>query len=265
MISIRWERKALLRRQAGLSLIELMIALAAGLIVIGAALTFTVSTVRAYGDNIRSTRLSQELRTSMNLVIRELRRGGYDSAAVTRVMTDDTPSEFLSFSAPASGDCLFYEYDRGEGVLGDAPAASEKRAIRFDRTTKALQMNTGSADSNCGGTPSDWVDLTDPRVVSITGFTPALTTNRFCSVIAKYDTSVPKDGIFEQYDLAEGAVRVVSLTLEGGMASDPEGVVRQVSDSVRIRSDELDYCTGVDATIGIQCNSAVTTNLCPSP
>lgn len=45
------------QRQTGLTLIELMIAIVAGLIVIGAALTFTVSTVRAYGENIRSTRL----------------------------------------------------------------------------------------------------------------------------------------------------------------------------------------------------------------
>lgn len=256
--------KSFPRRQAGLSLIELMIAMVAGLIVIGAALTFTVSTVRAYGENIRSTRLSQELRTGMNLAMRELRRAGYDSAAVTRVMTDATPSEFLNLSVPVSGDCIFYEYDRGEGVLGDAPANGEKRAIRYDSETKSVQMNTTSADSNCGGPASDWVDLTDPRVVSISEFTPTLTTTRFCSVLAKRDTSSPKDGTFDEYDLAEGAVRVVSLKLEGGLTADP-GVVRQVTDSVRIRSDELDYCMKVDATTGAKCNSAVTTNLCPTP
>ena len=80
------------RRHAGFSLIELMIALTAGIIIIGAVSMFTVATMRSYSENILSTLLTQELRTSMNLVVRELRRAGHDSTSVM-------PVDLASFSA----------------------------------------------------------------------------------------------------------------------------------------------------------------------
>ena len=85
--------------QAGFSLVELMVAMVAGLIVIGAVIVFTISTVQAYSENIRSSRLTQELRTSMNILAREVRRAGYDSASVTRVLTATNPSNFNAVSA----------------------------------------------------------------------------------------------------------------------------------------------------------------------
>ena len=108
------------RRQAGFSLVELMVAMVAGLIVIGAVIVFTISTVQAYSENIRSSRLTQELRTSMNILAREVRRAGYDSASVTRVLTATNPSNFNAVSAAG---CVVYRYDRG--VAGAAPGATE--------------------------------------------------------------------------------------------------------------------------------------------
>ncbi|GAB2494170.1 type IV pilin [Pseudoxanthomonas sangjuensis] len=252
----RLKQPAFARRQAGLSLIELMIAMVAGLIVIGSALAFTVSTVRAYGENIRSTRLSQELRTGMNLVVRELRRAGYDSAAVTRVMTSDPPSGFINLSIPASGGCIFYEYDRNVGGMGDAPTASEKRGIRY--SGGAVQMNTSDADSNCGG--SNWTDLTDPRVVNIVDFKPALYESPFCTVIASRDADGNK-----VYDTVRGSVRVVSLCLKGGLASDPS-VVRQLTDSVRIRAEDLSYATySTKAAADAICAAIAAPTAAPSP
>lgn len=237
------------RRAAGLTLIELMIAILAGLIVLGAVLTFTVATVRAYSDNIRSTRLSQELRTSMNILVRELRRSGYDSAAVTRVLTDDKPSGFDNLPDPSGTNCVVYEYDRG--VAGGAPAATEVRGIRFNAATKSLQMNASSSSIDCNG-GAGWVDLTDPKVVSITAFAPVMQEKRFCSVVANRDTDA--DGVSDQFDIAEGGVRMISLCLKGSLAFDA-GVVRQVADSVRVRSDELEFLIDQDAAAKDACEA----------
>lgn len=250
------------QRQAGLTLIELMIAIVAGLIVIGAALTFTVSTVRAYGENIRSTRLSQELRTGMNLVVRELRRAGYDGAAPTRVMTDNVPSNFVTVSAPTGG-CLLYAYDRGVGAIGDAPASDDKRGIRYSTTDGTVQMAVSGATSDC--TDTGWVDLTDPRVINITAFKPTVYQAPFCRVVASRDTDA--DGVKDQFDTVEGNVRVVSLCLKGSLVSDPS-VVRQMTDSVRIRADELVYRFNLNNAGKTACDAmtvaAVTTTPTPA-
>jgi prepilin-type N-terminal cleavage/methylation domain-containing protein len=66
------------RRSAGFSLVELMVAMVAGLIVTGAVVAFTMSTMKGNTEYVRSARLTQELRNSLDQVTRELRRAGYD-------------------------------------------------------------------------------------------------------------------------------------------------------------------------------------------
>ena len=65
------------RQSQGFSLVELMISLAIGLIVVSAVLAFTLSSLTANSEYVQSTRLSQELRNTMDFVSRELRRAGF--------------------------------------------------------------------------------------------------------------------------------------------------------------------------------------------
>jgi prepilin-type N-terminal cleavage/methylation domain-containing protein len=58
----------------GFTLVELLVALALGLLVIAAALGFFLQLVRAGSETVLSTRLQQELRTTMALVATEVRR-----------------------------------------------------------------------------------------------------------------------------------------------------------------------------------------------
>lgn len=62
---------------SGFSLIELLIAMAIALIVIGSAIALMVSIMRANSENLQSTRLTQELRALSDIVARELRRARY--------------------------------------------------------------------------------------------------------------------------------------------------------------------------------------------
>jgi type II secretory pathway pseudopilin PulG len=63
-----------LQRQAGVTLIELMISLVLGLIVTGAVLALVVSIMRSNGETIRATRLTQELRSLSDIMTMEVRR-----------------------------------------------------------------------------------------------------------------------------------------------------------------------------------------------
>ena len=58
------------RKVAGFSLVELMVALVAGMVVAGAMLAFTVSSVRANSDFVAAARLTQELRNTLDEEIR---------------------------------------------------------------------------------------------------------------------------------------------------------------------------------------------------
>ena len=99
----------------GLSLIELMIALVAGLIVSGAALALVVSIMKSNADTIRATRLTQELRTTAEVMARDLRRArsvadpianvGIASASMLKACNAITPV------SGASASCVTFGYD----------------------------------------------------------------------------------------------------------------------------------------------------------
>ena len=61
-------------RVRGFSLIELMVAMVAGLLVSGAAIALIVAMIKSNAETIRATRLTQELRTTAEVIARNLRR-----------------------------------------------------------------------------------------------------------------------------------------------------------------------------------------------
>lgn len=64
------------RRQAGLTLVELLVSVSAGLVVVGAGLSFLAATVVAANANLLRLRLHQDLQTVMEAVARDLARAG---------------------------------------------------------------------------------------------------------------------------------------------------------------------------------------------
>src|SRR5678815_4740270 len=67
---------------AGFGLVEMMIALAAGLLLSTAVIAFLLSSMRSNGEYVQSARLSQELRNTLDLVTRDLSRAGYNDSAL---------------------------------------------------------------------------------------------------------------------------------------------------------------------------------------
>ena len=117
-------------------MVELMVALVAGIVVVGAMLAFTVSSVRANSDYVMASRLTQQLRTISEHVPDELRRAGYDEDAMSYVAAASSTdfSEFapiLVDTATAGSHCVVYAYDRSPGNAGQIDLANaEVRGIR---------------------------------------------------------------------------------------------------------------------------------------
>lgn len=224
------------RRARGFSLVELMVAMAAGLIIIAAAVIFAAETMKSYTSYTMSAKLTQELRSAMNLVVRELRRAGHDSTAVSRVLTTTSASAFNDVDI--DGSCITYEYDRQVGAAG--PDATEVRGFRLK--DGVLQLNAASDSIDCDD-DEDWEDVTDPAVIQITKFEPVMVESTFCNQVAERDTD--GDTVMDEWDMATGSVRTVSLCLQGTMAQG-DSITRHVTDAVRIRAEELEFEFNVD-------------------
>lgn len=216
----------------GFSLIEMMVAIVAGLIVIGAVLAFAVSMIRSYNENIRSTRLTQDLRTAMGLTVREARRSGYDRTSVQRVLTDNLPVPNLAaLAVSSSGDCFAYQYDRG-----NATATRQNRAIRWNATAGTLQMKTADSAVTCADT-SGWEDVSDSGVVNITGFKVVERKSPFCVDLNKSKDPVSGSDVYLR---AEGLVRNLSFCVRGALRSDPT-IIRSIADSGRTRAEVVTF------------------------
>ena len=240
-------------RQRGFSLVELMIALAAGLIVSGAAIAFLMSSFRSNGEYVISTRLTQELRNTLDLVTRDLRRAGYDQYSMSGMasgrispfsrmrLCDATNKCVGDVAAPTPPyTCVIYAYDRDTGNHGQLDVdTGEVRAVRRRTATVNGIANVGIIEYGVSAagvkpvcsaagpnyavfpvacnTTTNWCPLSDPTRLDVTSF--AIT-----------DASTNS-----------GSVRIRDLTvvLQGRPAGKTD-YVRGVTANVRIRSDCYD-------------------------
>jgi prepilin-type N-terminal cleavage/methylation domain-containing protein len=147
-------------RAHGFSLIELMVALVLGLIVVGSAVAMTVSIVQANAENVRYTRLSQELRAVSEIVARELRRARAVADPVTHVGRPDLDPGPYNFFDTSVADCAIYAY---EGPA--TPHRVIRRVVTGGRGTIQLAKADVATDLDCTATGdilnSPQVDITD--------------------------------------------------------------------------------------------------------
>ena len=159
---------ALARRQGGFSLIELMIATVAGLIVVGAALTLTVSVLKSNNQTVRSARLTQELRAVSEIISRELRRAreitdpyrhiGHPEIGPNAVYNALTVPQDAS---NAYGTSVFYAY---EGVT------NPRRAICLDGNSIKMIQADIATNVTCA-TAGDTLSSPQVNITALT-FTP---------------------------------------------------------------------------------------------
>ena len=161
------------RHQSGFTLIELLVSLVISLIAVSGMLIIMSTTVGTTAEVIETTRTSNELRTALELVSREVRRANFDEDFIRCIGVGDASCNFvtnqLAFeNATAGAECMTYGYRRYDYAAGGWPADDtqlERGAVRVN--TGILEFNpTG----NCGAA-NGWIQITDPAIVQITGFT----------------------------------------------------------------------------------------------
>ena len=202
--------KALLFINKGFTLIELMISIVIGMLILSAVLTMFTGMLRSNNDNLKAIRLNQDLRATMSIISRNIRRSGSNrSAAANSVTTPPTnPFQLLAISSNQSGTankCITFSYDADDGL-------NELYGYRFDNTNSEVESRSGGAACSAGG----WDAVTDNTLVTIT------------------------DLNFAETRITEGLIDIVqvTITLIGELKNDGT-VSRTLTETIKVRNDEI--------------------------
>ena len=156
------------RPQRGLSLVELLVGLALGLLVVAAGTMLLTQQLREHRALLLEARLMQDLRTAADLVARDLRRAGYWGDATAGTWSPSQPQRANPYAAlapaAAASDAasLAYSRDATENHLLDS---NEQFGLRLRNRAIELQLGRGN-----------WQALTDATLLTVTAFriTPTL-------------------------------------------------------------------------------------------
>lgn len=212
-----------LRSQRGLSLVELMVGITVGLFVVAGA-AFVVSA--QLGDNRRlllETQLHQDLRATVDIVTRELRRAGASLAPEAMVWQDGSvpqPDARQTVTLAGGGGEVGFQFERAPGITGPF----------------GFKLEDGVVKSILGA----WQDLTDRAVMNVTAFSivpdfepvQTLPCPRACSGGAN-DTSCWPQLTVRSY--------VVDITAQSRADN---AVQRQLTSRVRLGNDLLESRLG---------------------
>jgi prepilin-type N-terminal cleavage/methylation domain-containing protein len=145
------------RPARGFTLVELMVALVVGLLVMLAAVAFITALMRSHTEDLRVTRLTQEVRALSEVISREVRRARFvadpiglvaqGSAAAGNDLLEARDAATNAPVVPGSeGDCIVLTYDEPP----DPPAIGTlvSRAI-YRGADGRVYLNSNSA--NCSG------------------------------------------------------------------------------------------------------------------
>lgn len=152
-----------LRIGRGISLVELMVGIAVGLIVVAAATTVVTAQLGNTRQVLLETQLDQDLRTATEVITRELRRSGASVVDGSALWYSNNQSQTVATAwraaEIAAGDTgsILLKYRRGPGEEGFGFKLE-------DDTIKMLIPDGGSGV---------WQELTDPLAIKVTRFSIA--------------------------------------------------------------------------------------------
>lgn len=213
-------------RQRGLGLIEMLVSIALSLMAVSVMVILMANTLGSGATSIQMSRLSQELRASMQLMSRDLRRANFHSGFLSCFGNVDCRTDLgieawvNTININASANCFWYWLDRnGDAALSDDAVG----AFRFGTVdgVGVIQMRTdGNGGANCDD-GAGWELITDPETIEIVSFT--------VSNAESYTETLSSDG-------DEQIVEKIRLNIIGRMVKDPD-IEREVQDLVLIRND----------------------------
>lgn len=209
------------RRQRGISLVEMLVGITVGLFVVVGAAKLLVDYLINSRQVLLETRVNQDLRVAADVVVRDLRRAGYWSNSLSGATWPAATNPFRGVTPTGVNVATTATYSYESGAIA---------GFRLGSATVSGQP-VGVIEAHVGGVT--WQQLTDPTSVNITQFdvTPNIQTvslGTYCTpVCALGSPGCPTINV-RRYD----------VVISGTAVSDSR-VQRQLRERVRVRNDEI--------------------------
>lgn len=211
------------RRQTGLSIVELMVGVAIGLVIVAAAALLMTGQLVENRKLLTETQLQQDLRAAADIITRELRRAGalVEPAALATIWFPETVAVAHNAMAPRLAVSLSqvnFDYEPGttSGPYG-------------------FRLNSGVLQTLIGA--SGWQDLTDANVMLVRSFTPRLLPVSAVPIQLPCPKLCP-DGTSACWPTFQ--VRELEIVITAEAKSDP-AVKRSITSRTRVRNDYVQF------------------------
>jgi len=220
----------------GMSIVELLVGVAIGLFILAGASALFVGNVTNSRRLLLESRINQDLRATMDLITRDLRRGAYwgNSLAGTLAtgstsVTQPNPYAAVIASASTTSGQILYSYSRD---TAEDNALDSTEVFGFRLTNGAIQMCFGGSSST---TCTNWQTLTNTDIVTITAFaiTPTETSIDIRAACAK-----PCTDTLLAPSCPRVQVRSYNIALTGTSTTD-SAVTRTLRSQVRVRNEAM--------------------------
>jgi len=218
-------------RQGGFSMMEVLLSITLSLIVTAAMVAMMSSALGNTSRIVNMTKLNDDLRMTMQMLTRDVRRSSYNANSMYCYGNDDCGTDGSATLAPDiiisdASDCFTFLLDRDHD--GDS---TENDAGGFRRVTVGgvgvLQMWTGDSTPDCAADNTNWVEVTNAASMDISAF------------------EVDDDLSFTEVVFDDNAgttisqkVRKLRFNMEARLVAD-NTVTRRIQDVVSVRNDLL--------------------------
>lgn len=216
-------------KSAGFSLVETLIAASLSLIVTTSMLALMVASLSNTSSIIKTTKLTDDLRVSMQMMSRDVRRSNYTADAVNCFANPDCFADG-SLNAPGdvqineNSDCFIFLLDRDhDGDSTENAAGGFRRAVTDGGGV--IQMWVGETMPECNSSDAQWVSVTDPNDYEVTAFS--------VDDDLSYTEVIWDDGRGNQ---SFQKVRKLRLSITGQLSTD-ESVERSVENVIKLRNN----------------------------
>ena len=219
------------RSQAGLSIVELLVGVAIGLVITAAATLLMSGQLVENRRLLTETQLQQDLRAAADIMAREMRRAGG---------TIETGS-LASIWYPGSEEVLNNGRAQALNLISPTSVEFDYFPGPFDGSTTTLNLSRFSLQSErikteMRGGPQD---LTDPNIMRVTAFAPNVTSDSSAAIVLPCPNLCPLPGggtaCWPSFEVRKVTIEVRAVAQR---ASD---VQRALSSTVRLRNDRVAF------------------------
>ena len=216
------------RSSRGLSIIELLIGVAVGLFILAGASVMFVSNVTNSRKLLLEARINQDLRATMDLLTRDLRRSAYwgNSLSGTTSVGSTASNPYAVVTVTGSTQ-IDYAYSRDITENNVLDGTTEQFGFRLNTTAHAVQMNIGGT----------WQTLTNTDILTIPNTGLAITpTDTLIDIRTACAKTCTDTLLLPSCPRVE--VRTYNIVLTGISKSDAT-VSRTLRSQVRVRNDAM--------------------------